>query len=337
MIKGDTSPRTSVAFEGDTCDAFEANGDTWDAFGSEGDTPGSPCGTESPDAGKQGDSCAFPGVARGAITRRSRGASRLLDRTLAGETPKHEAKGEGPDAEALDRCLRWIVLGCIAPTLEAARPAALHLVALTLTAPDVETIDEAARSFAHMSVDHPLGGALLSRDRGAERGRAHYHGIALVLSTGLLRGHWAEFAGRSALEPVIKHLTHWRTFCAEPYERRFAPNLLRVVQYYVTKPWPERYGRRSLDRDMFASGAFEAPLRAIRTAAAGGVTLWGQSPVEASPTRRICLRCGKPLPVGCRRSMKRHGPCRRAASRAKRKADRAEERKRASDPFEGAR
>jgi hypothetical protein len=235
-----------------------------------------------------------------------------------------------PDAEPFDRKLRWIVLGAIEPVLEAARPLSLRLVSLTLTAIDVETIDESARSFAAMVVDHPRGGALLFRDRGDERGRVHYHGIALVRSMDRIGDHWAEFAGDCGEEPKVVPVQQWRRFCRVPYEKYFAEHLTRVIQY-ATKPWPARYGRRFLPDDSIASSAFEEPLRVILRAA---VAPSGESPVEASPTCRLCLWCHKPLPPRSRIDKRRHDRCRKNHSKVKRKAERADERQSRGEPPE---
>lgn len=298
---GDTSRAGSVAFEGkgDTCDTYDPS-----AAG-----PGSRVSREPEAPEEEGSSSAAREGARGAPRRGTVGAPALLDSSL---------RDTAADPDAVDRCLRWIVLACIAPALDAARPAGLRLASLSLTSPDEDAIDEAVEDFAHAMVDHSLGGALLARDLGREHGRAHYHGLALAHSLDAIRDHWAEFVGPRANEPKVEPVDPWRGFCREPYERRFGEHVLRVVQY-AFKPWPVGYGRRSLDRDVVASGAFVGPLRAVRAAVARGYPFTLDSPVEPSPTCRLCLWCGRPLPAGARSDKLRHDRCRKRASKAKRR------------------
>lgn len=335
MSQGDTSRRVGVAFEGDACDTFEGKGDACDTFDPSDFEREDAAARERDSAAKKGNSRATQRGKKRSVTRRAEAERPLLDNSLSEHTPGHTTEQRATDdAGALDRCLRWFVLACIAPALEAARAAGLRLLSITLTGPDVDTIDEAARSFAQMVVDHPLGGALLARDRGAEHGRAHYHGLALLKSTDRIGDHWAEFAGPDANEPRVTPVARWRDSCREPYEHDFAPHLLRVVQY-ATKPWPARYGRRSLD--MVASGALVGPVQAVRTLVAGGVALPIESLVKASPTCRLCLWCNKPLPARCRSDKRRHRPCGQAFSKAKRRAERAAERADPGDPSDGGR
>lgn len=336
MSQGDTSRRVGVAFEGDACDTFEGKGDACDTFDPRDFEREDAAASGRDNAAKQGDSRVARRSKKRSVTRRGEPVRPLLVSSLSEHTPGHATEQRATDdAGALDRCLRWIVLACIAPVLEAARPTGLRLVSITLTGPDVDTIDEAARSFAHMVLDHPLGGTLLARDRGAEHGRAHYHGLALLQSTDRIGDCWAEFVGLDASEPTVKPVARWRDFCREPYEHGFAPHLLRVVQY-ATKPWPARYGRRLLDDEVFASGGLVGPLQAVRTLVAGGVALPLESLVKASPMCRLCLWCEKPLPVGCRSNRLRHDLCRRAGSKAKLRAERAARRPDPGDPSDGA-
>lgn len=355
MTPGDTSERGSVAFEGsgafecdacdapeadacgasqgDACDAFEASGDACDTLLRADDAREIETRPKRSEAGNRGKSRTRSAVAKRPLDRPKGGASGLLDRALSEETTDLGSEDLVSDAGPFDRRLRWIVLAAIAPALEAARTTELRLVSIGLTAIDVETIDESARSLAAMIVDHPCGGALLFRDRGKERGRAHYHGIALVLSTDRIGDHWAEFVGDGGEEPSIKRVRRWRGFCRHPWERLFAEHITRAIQY-ATKPWPAEYGRRALDRDAIASGAFEGPLRVILRTALGPP---GESLVEASPTRRLCLRCEKPLAPNARADARRHPSCRKAASKAKRKVERAAERQSRCEPSEDTR
>lgn len=314
---GDTSRAGSVAFEGE--------GDTCDTSDPGAAAPGARVCAERETPVGEGSSSAPHPAAREAPRRSATGAPALLDSSLRDTSPGSDAF----DGGALDRCLRWTLLASLAPALEAARATGLRLASLSLTAPDEHAIAEAVGHFAHAVVDHPLGGALLACDLGEERGRAHYHGLALALSLDRIRDHWAEFVGAGGEEPKVEPVDRWRDFCEEPYERLFAPNLLRVVQY-AFKPWPAERGRRSLDRDALASGAFVGPLRAVRAAVARGLPFTLESPLEASPTCRPCLWCGRPLPAGARIDKVRHDRCRKTASKAKRGAERDAERRKAS-------
>lgn len=321
---GDASGPEGVAFErqGDTCDTSDPNGTA----------PGALVAGQHGTAVGEGVSSGPRGGVRRAARRGTGGPRALLDYSLRDTAPGQHA----PDEGALDRWLRWLVLAYVAPALDAARPAGLRLASVSLTGPDEHAIPEAVGHFAHAMVDHPLAGVLLARDVGEEHGRAHYHGLALARSLDRLRDHWAEFVGRGANEARLTPVDRWRDFCEEPYEQACGPHLCRIVQY-AFKPWPAEHGRRSVERDTLASGAFVAPLRAVRAAVARGYPLTLESPVEASPTCRPCLLCGRPLPAGARIDKVRHDRCRKRASKAKRKAEReAEGQGEAEEPPDGA-
>ncbi len=337
MSQGDTSRRVGVAFEGDACDTFEGKGDACDTFDPSDFEREDAAARGRDSAAKQGDSRVARRGKRRSVTRRAEAERPLLDSSLSEHTPGHAIEHRATDdAEALDRCLRWFLLACIAPALEIARPAALRLAWITLTATDVDTIDEAAQSFADMAADHPRGGLLVIRDRGEKHGRAHYHALALVQSTDRLGDHWAEFAGTDANPPTVEIVEPWRDFCREPYEKVFAVNLFRMMQY-ATEPWPARYGRRSVEQDMLASGVFVGSLRAFRAMAAGGLAFLIESLAKASPTCRLCLWCQKPLPYRARADKRRHDRCRKAYSKAKLRATRAARRPDPGDPSDGGR
>lgn len=336
MSQGDTSRRVGVAFEGDACDTFEGTGDACDTFDPSDFEREDAAARGGDSAAKRGDSRVARGGQKRSVTRRAEAERPLLDNSLSEHTPGHATKQRATDdAEALDRCLRWFLLACIAPALEIARPAALRLAWISLTAPDVDTIDEAAHSFARMILDHPRGGALLVRDRGKKHGRSHYHALVLLRSTDRIRDLWAEFVGIDAKPPKVEIVESWHDFCRKSYEKDFAANLFRIVQY-ATEPWPAQYGRRSVEHDMIAFGVFVGSLRAVQAMAAGGVAFLIESLAKASPTCRLCLWCNKPLPARCRSDKRRHRPCGQAFSKAKRRAERAAERADPGDPSDGA-
>ena len=332
MSQGDTSRRVGVAFEGDGCDTFEGKGDACDTFDPSDFEREDAAASGRDNAAKQGDSRAAQRGKKRSVTRRAEAERPLLDSSLSEHTPGHATEQRATDdAEALDRCLRWFVLACIAPALEAARPASLRLAWITLTARDVDTIDEAAQSFANGIVDHKRGGVLLVRDRGEKHGHAHYHALALLQSTDRIGDCWAEFAGTDANPPTVKIVEPWRDFCRKPYEKVFSLNLFRMVEY-ATEPWPAQYGRRSVEDDIFPSGVFVGSVRAVRAMVAGGLAFLIESLAKASPTCRLCLWCNKPLPARCRSDKRRHRPCGQAFSKAKRRAERADP----GDPSDGA-
>ena len=268
-------------------------------------------------------------ASRGPAAKRPKTRSRPVPRPLLDYVPSRVAsRGSSsvpsPDVGAFERRARWELLACLHPALEAARSTSLGLFSLTLTAAHVDMFGEAARHFAKAIVSSPREGLLVALEPGEERGRPHYHGVVLIGDPAILVEQWAEFAGRRARPPKATPIERWADYRQEVYERAFAPHLLRVVQY-ACAPWPPGTGARSVDGDYIASGSFLAPLRAFQARMLAPVLSEAQGagmPPQASP---MCRLCGEPLPPGRRTDMRRHPTCRRRASKAKRRAERAAE------------
>lgn len=331
MIERDASAPRSVtsADAGDASDAFDTPGDlSRGADANALDAHGSP--------GNQ--AAARPRAPRTKPTTAARGRALapLLDSSLSLDslTPAERTAALRGALDAFDRRVPCEVFHAFWYTLDAYRGSTLDLVSLTLTSPDGEGIAEAADRFALDVGQDDGAGALLVLDRGERPGHEHYHGLALTPDVAPLRDLWSELAGAEARLTRATPVTGW-PLGAEDRERSFARNLAGVL-WYAFEPWPVRYGRRSLARDVYASGVFSAPWRAALAALESPAVLGAAGLVKASGKRRkreTCLWCGAPMAPRKRSHADYHADaCRKAASAA-RLAGRAAE---GRGPLDGA-
>lgn len=278
MIEPDGSERESVgtAGEPDGSDAFPASGRSAMRTSTGAlDSAGSP--------EKQGASCSRTLRVQRSLSVRAPAGAALLDSPSPGD-PK-------TGLDAFERRVPCEVFRALWVMLDVHRGTGLNLVSLSLTSPNGEGVSQVARDFAGDIAHEHGAGVLLALDHGARRSHVHFHGVGLTREAHALRDRWSELAGAESHLTHATPITGWPAYTAEPFERRLAPNLSRVL-WYAFKPWPGERGRRSLARDVFASGPFVAPWQAACAALEGSPALDVDRPGKASEKRRTCQRCG---------------------------------------------
>lgn len=332
MTEPDASGRESVELTqaSDASDAFDADGDL--AAGAEDGAlhdHGSP--------GKRAAARAGAPHTRPTAAERSRPPVALLDSPLPPDslTSAERTAALHGTLDALDRRVPCEVFRAVWCTLDGYRGSTLDLVSLSLTSPGGDALAESANRFA-LDVAHDDGaGVLLSLDTGKREGHVHFHGLALTPDRSALRDLWRELTGAKPDLTRAKPVTGWTPVDTEGRERSFSRNLAGVL-WYAFDPLPEQHGRRSLARDVYASGVFVAPWRAALTALESDPVRGAAGLVKASGKRRkrdACLWCGAPMRPGKRSHADYHADaCRKAASAARRAGLAAEDR----GPREGA-
>jgi hypothetical protein len=196
--------------------------------------------------------------------------------------------------------------------LEACDPRSLDLVSLTLTSADAEGVAEAARHFAAAAGSDPGSGVFLVRDVGERGERDHFHGLALTREPDALRGLWIELAGGDARTMQRTPVSRWKQRRQHGYGHPLAGNVAHLL-FYCFKRLPPGHGRRVLESDVIATGAFIRPWRAAQEALRAPPVV----DVEQDVSARACEVCGGSL-AGKRRDARYCGATHRKAASEKR-------------------
>lgn len=287
MSDSDASERESVGWPGvsDASDAFEAGEDDAKRHAAE-----APRGGRTPT--KKGNSrVRGRAVARGS-EERAEGRAALLDRFSPSlpSDPQDPHPGEEPP-EPYEYATVCEAQHALWPLLASVRHTGIALVRLCLTSPNEDTILADGASFA-AEIGARLGeGAFLVRDVGPAHGRNHFYGFTLSHEAEHPRKRWCAITG--APERLVKSrvATGWWGRPAEAY--RNVEGMLR----YAFKAWPAEYGRRSVARDVFASGVISPSWMAARAILLGSPPYLTAEPGKASEKGRKCQRCGADMPA----------------------------------------
>lgn len=317
MSESDGSIVESVAgaLEGDTCDTCEPSASACEAA-IEDAADDIRSAEKEADRRTGEDAESWPAVSRAS------GRAPLLDSSsslLRASSPSIiRPRRAAPDSGAIERRVPFEVFRAAWPALDPLRGTGVHAVSLTLTSPDAGGIADAARRFTIAAAGDGRLGVLIVREQETPDEQPHYHGLGLTLDPQALRHRWIAITGARANAAVAEPLSGWPLDCRKPHTA--APNLAGVV-WYAFKSWPVRAGHYSLEADVVASGVLAAPWWAARAALEGrdGSDLEGRG--DASPRRRTCHWCGESLPPKARRDKARHDHCRKAHSKASRRAE----------------
>lgn len=289
MIDPDVSERECVGEgdDSDASDAFQAGEDDAKRHAAE-----APRGRRTPT--KKGDPRMRERAAARPSEERAEGRGALLDSispSLPSDPQDHDPHAGEDSREPFECAIAHEVQHTTWPVLAAARGTPLSLVRLSLSTPREDTVlADGARFVA--DVGQRFGeGVLLARDLGPAHGRAHFYGPALAHDPAALCERWCALTGASPRNAQRIEITGWST------EGYTAFGNLGSVLGYTFKPWPEGFGRRSLTRDVFASGVFSAPWAAARAILEGSPDLDPDRPGKASANGRKCQRCGRPMPA----------------------------------------
>lgn len=223
----------------------------------------------------------------------SGGRSALLDTSsppgsihLHEQDPRDEEGSLQGDAEPFECAIAREVHYTLWPLLAAHQASDLMLVSLSLTTTRMESLLDDGALFVSEIGARPGEGVLLARDLGPAHGRGHFYGPALTSDAAQLCARWCTLTGAVRLHARMTPVTGWPGDASAMFKQ------VAGVLTYTFKPWPEGFGRRSLSRDVLASGVFAAPWKAAHLALTRGLVSASSGPEKASGKRRTCPRCG---------------------------------------------
>ncbi len=180
------------------------------------------------------------------------------------------------------------------PVLAPLRGSRIQLVSLSLSTPREERVREDGARLAAEVDTRPGEGVILSLDVGPRHGRLHFYALCLARDPAELCARWRSLTGASPQHTTRKPITGWQAGAHTTFGN------LGTVLGYAFKPWPSGFGRRLLDRDVFASGVLGAPWRAAMAALDLSPRPDPHLPAKASEGRRVCPHCGGALRPGKR-------------------------------------
>ncbi len=222
---------------------------------------------------------------------------------------------------AADDWLRFVLLETVWPVLHRPEVRRAKVASVSLTA-RADTDMHWAMSEIAQYVARAGGSGLFSIDV-SWGGRPHIYGVVVIPRIGAVLDHWCLLTHTEPDCQKEEEFSGWPEHARGRYSRPLLGDAAHVLTYAL-KPWPQRYGRRDLDRDVIAVGLFAAPWKYVQSRFANNEHIAFAEACEVQRSRalvRACPRCGKliPSPRGNTRWCSER--CKKAASAKKIRAN----------------